>query len=212
MCTGRIDLSFVLRAFSNGEDGVYIGGCWPGQCHYITDGNYHTLSMVHLCRKLLEQIGVDPQRLRLEWTSAGEGIRFAEIISDFTQKLRELGPLGIDEEGDGNGLRSKLEAARSLVPYIKLVERERLRVRFDTIEEYDKFFASDEVDRLFKELVADKLAISRVMLLLRERPLSTAEISGILDLSPSEVSRYLDASTREGLVRFDESQNLFVPA
>ena len=208
MCSGRVDPAFVFRAFSNGTDGVFIGGCWLGECHYITEGNYDAVSMVHLCKKLLEQIGVNPERLRLEWVSASEGIRFAEVITDFTKKLKELGPLGIDE----NGLKLKLEAVKNLVPYIKLVERERLRVHFNTEEEYNEFFTSDEVDRLFHELIVDKLAISQIMLLLRERPLSTGEISEILGLNPSEVSRYLNSSARQGLIRFDESQKRFAPA
>ena len=212
MCSGRVDLAFILRAFSNGTDGVFIGGCWLGECHYVTEGNYDAVSMVHLCRKLLEQVGVNPERLRLEWVSASEGIRFAEIITDFTKLLKELGPLGIGEGIDENVLKLKLEADKNLVPYIKLVERERLRVHFDTKEEYNEFFTSDEVDRLFHELIADKLAISQILLLLRERPLSTGEISEILGLSPSEVSRYLKSSAREGLVRFDEIQKRFVPA
>jgi len=208
MCSGRVDLSFILRAFSNGTDGVFIGGCWLGECHYVTEGNYDAVSMVHICKKLMEQIGVNPERLRLEWVSASEGIRYAEIMTDFTKKLKELGPLGIDE----NGLKLKLEAAKNLVPYIKLVERERLRVHFETEEEYDEFFTSEEVNRLFHELVVDKLAISQIMLLLRERPLSTGEISEILGLNPSEVSRHLNSSAKQGLVRFDESLKRFAPA
>ncbi len=211
MCSGRIDPAFILRAFSNGTDGVFIGGCWLGDCHYITQGNYEALSMMHLCKKLLKQIGVNPERLRLEWVSASEGIRFAEIIADFTKQLKELGPLGIGGGRAVNGLKLKLEAATNLVPYIKLVERERLRVHFDTEDEYNEFFTSDEVNRLFHELIADKLIMSQILLLLRERPLSTGEISETLGLSPSEVSRYLSSSTREGLVRFDESQKRFVP-
>ena len=171
MCSGRVDPAFILRAFSNGIDGVFIGGCWLGECHYITEGNYDALSNMHLCRKLLEHIGVNPERLRLEWVSASEGIRFAEIMTDFTEKLKELGPLGTGEGIDKNGLKLKLKAVNKLIPYVKLVERERLRVRFDTEKEYNEFFASDEVDRLFHELIGDKLAISQIMLLLRERPL-----------------------------------------
>jgi coenzyme F420-reducing hydrogenase delta subunit len=212
MCAGRVDLAFVLRAFSNGVDGVFIGGCHLNECHYITDGNYHALNMVLLCKKLMEHIGINPERLRLEWLSAGEGIRFAEVVTDFANKVKELGPLGIGEGIDENGLKLKLEAVKNLVPYIKLVERERLRVHFDTEDEYNEFFTSDEVDRLFRELIVDKLTISQILLLLRERPLSTGEISEILGLSPSEVSRYLNSSAREGLVRFDEIQKCFVPA
>jgi len=211
MCSGRVDLAFILRAFSDGADGVFVGGCWLGECHYAPEGNYHALSMMHICRKLLEQIGVNPERLRLEWVSASEGIRFKEIITDFTKKLKELGPLGVGEGIDENGLKLKLEAVRSLVPYIKLVERERLRVHFDTEAEYDKFFKSEELERLFRELIEEKLTISQILLLLRERPLSTGEISDILGLSPSEVSRYLKSSAKDGLIRFDEIQKSFVP-
>jgi F420-non-reducing hydrogenase iron-sulfur subunit len=211
MCSGRVDMAFVLRAFSNGMDGVFVGGCWLGECHYVTEGNYDALSVVHICKKLLEQIGVNPDRLRLEWVSASQGIRFAEVITDFTKKLEELGPLGVGEGIDANGLKLKLEATRSLVPYIKLVERERLRVHFDTEDEYARFFASEEVDRLFRELIVDRLTISQILSLLREKSLSTGEISETLGLSPSEVSRYLNSSARQGLIRFDESQKRFVP-
>jgi len=212
MCTGRVDLAFILRAFSNGTDGVFIGGCWPGECHYITQGNYDALSNMHLCRKLLEHIGVNPERLRLEWISASEGSRFAEVMNDFSKKLKELGPLGKGEGIDENGLKFKLEAVNKLIPYIKLVERERLRVPFKSEEAYNKFFTSDEVNRLFNELIGDKLAISQIMLLLRERPLSTGEISEILGLNPSEVSRHMNSSSRQGLVRYDETRKCFALA
>ena len=211
MCSGRVDPAFILRAFSKGMDGVFVGGCWLGECHYVTEGNYEALSVMHICKKLLKLIGVNPERLRLEWVSASQGIRFAEVITDFIKKLKELGPLGIGEGTDTNGLKVKLEAVQSLIPYIKLVERERLRVHFETEDEYDKFFNSEEVDRLFRELIVDKLTMSQILLLLRERPLSTGEISEILGLSPSEVSRYLNSSAKEGLVRFDEIQKCFVP-
>ena len=212
MCSGRVDPAFILRAFSNGADGVFMGGCWPGECHYITEGNYEAITVMHICRKLLELIGVNPERLRLEWVSASEGIRFAEVITDFTGKLKELGPLGTGEGIDENGLKFKLEAVKNLLPYIKLVERERLRVRFETEQEYNEFFSSDEVNRLFHELIVDKLTMSQIMVLLREKPLSTGEISEILGLNPSEVTRHLNSSARQGLVRFDESQKRFAPA
>jgi coenzyme F420-reducing hydrogenase delta subunit/DNA-binding transcriptional ArsR family regulator len=211
MCTGRVDPAFILRAFSNGADGVFIGGCWPGECHYTTEGNYHAFSMMLLTRKILGHIGVNPERLRLEWVSASQGIRFAEVMNDVAKRLKELGPLGTSEGIDGNGLKAKLEAVNQLLPYIKLVERERLRIRFKTEEEYLEFYNGKEFDKLFHELIADKLAMSQIMTLLRERPLSTGEISEILGLNRSEVSRHVNSSARQGLVRFDESQKRFVP-
>lgn len=210
MCSGRVDLEFILRAFSNGLDGVFMGGCWPGECHYITEGNYGALSMMHLCKKLLRQIGIHPERLRLDWVSASQGTRFAAVMNDFSAKLEELGPLGVGEGLDRRGLKLKLQAATNLVPYLKLVERERLRVRFDTEEEYKTFFGSEEVDKIFRELIVDKLAMSEILLLLKEKPLSAAEISEILGADPSEVSTRLNDSARQGLIEFDERQKRFV--
>jgi F420-non-reducing hydrogenase iron-sulfur subunit len=212
MCSGRVDLSFVLRAFSNGMDGVFIGGCHLNECHYITDGNHHAFSMVQLCKKLLGCMGVNPERLRIEQMSAGEGIRFAEFMNDFSKKLREMGALGKAEGIDADRLKLRLKAATKLVPYIRLVERERLRAHFDTSEGYEKYYRSDEVNKLIQELIADKLAISQIMALLREQPRSTGELSEILGLAPSEVSKHMNNSARQGLARFDESRKRFVCA
>jgi len=210
MCTGRVDLAFMLRAFQNGKDGVFIGGCWPGECHYITEGNYIAFSMMNLGRKLLKLIGVNPERLRLEWVSASEGSRYAEVMNDFSKTVRDLGPLGKGEGIDQNVLRRKLEALYNLVPYIKLVERERLRIPSKSVEAYSEFFASDEFDRLFQELIADKLELSQIMALLRERPLTSREISEILGVGLSEVSMHLNNSARQGFIEFDENQKRFV--
>jgi hypothetical protein len=167
--------------------------------------------MMLLTRRLLKQIGVNPERLRLEWISAAEGIRFAQVMNDVVKKVKELGPLGKGEGIDENTLNLKLEAVKNLLPYIKLVERERLRVHPDAEEAYKKFFASEEGDRLVSKLILDKLAISQILLLLRKRSLSTGEISEILGLGPSEVLRHLHTSARQGFVRFDENQKRFVP-
>lgn len=204
MCSGRVDADHILRAFSKGVDGVFIGGCWLGECHYITEGNYDALSMMHLCRESLKKVGINQERLRLEWVSASEGIRFGEVITDFTEQLRRMGPLGKGEGIAAGALKLKLEALTKMVPYAKLVEREKLRVRFDSQEAYDSYFASDELHNLFDGFVGDKLALSQIMLLLRDKPHTTLEISEALGLNPSEVSRHLNVSTRHGLIRFDQ--------
>ncbi len=82
MCSGRVDPLFIFRSFLNGMDGVFIGGCWPGECHYITEGNYLAISMIQVCKKLMALIGINPDRLRLEWVSASEGVRYADQIID----------------------------------------------------------------------------------------------------------------------------------
>ena len=212
MCSGRVDLEFVLRAFANGNDGVFIGGCWLGECHYVTEGNYDALSTMHLGKKLLEAAGINPDRLRLEWVSASQGNRYAEIVTDFTKQLKELGPLGTGEGLDQSTLKLKLEAIRKLLPYVKLVEREKLRVRFEDKAAYENFFASAELKSLFNELIADKLAISQITVLLKDKALSTGEIADTLGMTRSEVSKHLNSSARQKLVRFDEAEKRYALA
>jgi F420-non-reducing hydrogenase iron-sulfur subunit len=92
MCTGRIDPTFVLKAFNSGADGVIIAGCHPGDCHY-SEGNYKTTRRVAFLRKLLAQMGIDGERFRLEWVSAGEGARWAQIANEMSAAIKEKGPL-----------------------------------------------------------------------------------------------------------------------
>ena len=212
MCSGRVDLEFILRAFSKKADGVFIGGCRLNECNYITHGNYDALSNVLMSKKIMEHIGLDPERLSIEFMSSGDGILLTELVNDFCTKVGEIGPLGQSEGLDPKVLKFKLDAVTKLIPYVKLVERERLRVPFKSEEAYDAFFSSEEVNRLFDELILDKLAVSQILMLLEEKPLSTGEISEILDLNPSEVSRHMNSSSRYGLVKFDQSQKRFVLA
>lgn len=212
MCSGRVDLEFILRAFSNGQDGVLIGGCKLNECNYVTHGNYDALSNVYLCKKIMEQMGLNPERLRIEFMSGADGNLLAEVTNDFVRKVKALGPLGKGEEIGKKELKFKLEAARKLVPYIKLVERERLRVPVKSEEAYNKYFTSDEVNRLFDELIGDKLSISQILLLLREKPLSTGNISEKLGLNPSEVSRHMKSSSRHGFVRYDVGRKCYTLA
>jgi F420-non-reducing hydrogenase iron-sulfur subunit len=92
MCSGRVDPQFVLAAFRNGADGVLIGGCHPGDCHY-SEGNYKTRRRVELLRALLRDLGIEEERLRLEWISASEGEAVQRVCNEMTEELRRLGPL-----------------------------------------------------------------------------------------------------------------------
>ncbi len=91
MCSGRVDPQFVLDAFAKGADGVLIGGCHPGDCHY-QEGNYKALRRFRLLQRLAGQMGIEPERLRLEWISAAEGDRVRTVINDMVEKLKALGP------------------------------------------------------------------------------------------------------------------------
>jgi coenzyme F420-reducing hydrogenase delta subunit len=209
MCTGRVDLSFLLRAFAKGADGVFVGGCWPGECHYITEGNYDALGNTLLCKRLLTHLGLRPDRLRLEWIAASEGSRFAEVTTDFVRQIRELGPVGSESERDQARVVQNLEAVGKVVPYLKLVERERLRVPHKSEQAYRDFYDSPEFEALFATLIADQLAVSQITTLLADGPLSTVEIADRLALTPSEVSRHMNSSSRQGLVTYDMDEHRY---
>lgn len=92
MCSGRVDPQFVLDAFAHGADGVLIGGCHPGDCHY-QEGNYKALRRYRLLKRMLAQMGIEEDRLRLEWISASEAERFRWVMNDMVEHVRALGPL-----------------------------------------------------------------------------------------------------------------------
>jgi F420-non-reducing hydrogenase iron-sulfur subunit len=92
MCSGRVDPTFVLKAFQLGADGVIVMGCHLGDCHY-QEGNYKTIRRIPFLKRLVKEFGIDPRRLRLEWVSASEGDRFAAVVNEMTEEIRALGPL-----------------------------------------------------------------------------------------------------------------------
>jgi len=94
MCSGRVDPQLVLEAFAKGADGVIIAGCRPGDCHYI-EGNYKALRRAILLRKLLEQLGVESERFRLEWIAASDAKKLVEVTHDMVEKIRKLGPIRV---------------------------------------------------------------------------------------------------------------------
>ncbi len=92
MCSGRIDPAFVIKALGSGADGVLIAGCHPGDCHYIS-GNCKTMRRYPLLNNMLEQFGIEKERVRLEWISASESEKFAQVVKELTDEIKKLGPL-----------------------------------------------------------------------------------------------------------------------
>ncbi len=100
MCSGRIDPTFVLEAFTNGADGVLVAGCHiPSDCHYLS-GNLRAQRRIAMTINLLKQFGIEPERLRLEWVSASEGDKFASVVKEMTEKIKELGPSPLRDGGE----------------------------------------------------------------------------------------------------------------
>jgi F420-non-reducing hydrogenase iron-sulfur subunit len=91
MCSGSVSPLYILSAFNKGADGVLVSGCHPGDCHYIK-GNYYARRRIALVKRLLEYVGLEPQRFQMSWVSAAEGVKYTQVIKDFVQELKPLGP------------------------------------------------------------------------------------------------------------------------
>lgn len=178
MCSGRVDPEFIFRAFANGIDGVFIGGCRLDECNYTTQGNYHALNMVLLCKKIMEHIGLNPKRLNIGFMSSGEGILFTEVVNEFCKNIETLGPPGANGEIGGDELRSRLNEVRKLIPYIKIVKRDKLEVKLETEEACDTFYTGEEIETLFSEVVSyhiDPEKCQACMICLRKCPVEAIE-------------------------------------
>ncbi len=96
MCSGRVDPQFILEALARGADGVLIGGCHPGDCHYV-EGNYKMLRRYEMLKRMLGNMGIEPERVRLEWISAAEGEKVKRVVNEMTEQIRKLGALNLPQ-------------------------------------------------------------------------------------------------------------------
>ncbi len=179
MCTGRIDPALVFRSFANGADGVIVVGCRLNECNYTTHGNFSALNKAHLCRRILDHIGIDPARLRIEFMSSGEGILFAETMNDFVAAIKKLGPLGSSEGQAAADLTSRARLVNRLVPYVKLVLKDKLASRPPALEDYERLYSAADIERLFADAVAYRIDAEKCracMICLRRCPVEA--ISG----------------------------------
>jgi len=147
-------MEFILKAFLNDIDGVFIVGCKLGECNYTTQGNYHALNMVHLCKKIMKYLGINEDRLTIEFMSSADGIKFAEFARNFTEKIKEIGPLGKSEGLEKDELKSKINEVVKLIPYIKVEKKEKLSKTFSNIEEYEKLYSEEEIKELLTNVVS----------------------------------------------------------
>lgn len=154
MCSGRVDPVFVMRAFAKGVDGVFIGGCRLNECNYTTQGNYDTLNMVLLYKRIMEHIGLNPERLHIAFMSGAEANLFAETVNSFVERVKKIGPLGKAEAIHPETLLARLAEVTKLVPYIKRVNQEKLATRLHDPAEYDRLFTQSDVEKMFSEIVA----------------------------------------------------------
>ena len=198
MCSGRVDPTLVLEAFMRGIDGVMVLGCHPSDCHYIS-GNYYTERRIITLQKFLEIIGVRQDRLFLDWVSAGEGERFANLVRGFTEKIMKIGPLSNDLPPDQ--LQTRLLAARDALSQQRmrwLVNREK--ELWDEGNVFGEKVDQDEFNKVKFEALVREYENNKILHSIGDKTLSVKEIAQATAMTPREVLRNLIVMEQSGLV------------
>jgi len=201
MCSGRVDPVFIPRAFLVGYDGVMILGCHPGDCHYLT-GNYQAEKKINLTRKLLNMASIDSERLLLDWVSAGEGERFSQVVRQFIEKIRTLGPFPLDME-----MKGKLKAVRASLEGEKIrwmVGKGPELMEMENV--YKERVPKERLEELIEATIWDELIKNRIIQLVEMSPLTATEISQTLNLKLKDALSYLVSLVGEGKIGFHPSE------
>ena len=201
MCTGRVDPSFVITAFKEMADGIIIVGCLPGECHYTTDGNIHAYGMTLILKKILKFIGIEPERLRMEFLSSAEGVKFAEVMQDFINEMRKLGPIGKKEGLQEEMIVERLSVVLSLIPYLKLVERERLGFSGKDVKKMKEYFESTDVNRMIEELIFEKITMGLILKAKRKGLHGYGELAKRTSQDEKQVFRMVSELEAQGFLR-----------
>jgi len=202
MCSGRIDPVFIIEGFLTGADGIMILGCHPGECHYLT-GNYEAANMVNAVRKLLGYASINNGRLLLDWVSASEGGRFRELVEGFSLQIKELGPLGAAEGIGREELRFALEAAKMAIKSEKFRWIMSIQTKFMREgNRYGEKFTKQEMDRALAATAIEALVENKILLLLKDKPLSVRKIAERINLPPFQALRYVVSLRRKRFIDY----------
>lgn len=200
MCSTRISPHIVLELLKEGADGVMITGCHIGDCHYIS-GNYYTEKRVAMMKKLVELAGIDPGRVRLEWVSASEGEKFANVVTEFVNELKEIGPSPV---GKDDKLMDRLEAAIEASKYFRLRVlngkdiklTEKCNVYGDTID-------CGEFDKLMEDATENEYMRSLILQLTKNEAFSVKELAKEIGKSTEETLEHVVSLRSKNLLALD---------
>ena len=186
MCSGRVDPMFIFQALQQGIDGVFVMGCHPGDCHYL-EGNYEAEKKFDMTTKFLSMINLD-KRVRLDWVSASEGVRFGQVVSDFIEHIRELGPSPVSGDNPDENLLVKLmamEVAAGTDRMRALVGRERKITEEENA--YGEVVPVEKFMGIFDSAIHDEYIRARILLSLNKDPKSVKDLALEIEIDPSEV-------------------------
>lgn len=213
MCSSRVDPVQMIEMFIHGADGVLVGGCHLGDCHYIS-GNYYTEKKFKLAKKLLSRAGFDTARLRLEWVSASEGERFSKVVEDFVNQIKELGPnpvAGKNPDMDKlEGVFAAKNAARDF-RLRSLVAREIQLTEKGNV--YNNIVSQEQFDTLMDSAIDEEMARQKILFLTLEKPMSVLDIASATEIPSEKVLQHIVTLKDRGVVeieRYDGVMPLYV--
>ena len=199
MCSGRVDPVFIIDGFLKGLDGILVLGCHLGDCHYIS-GNYEAEIKMNMLTKILQFIGFS-DRLRLDWVSASEGNKFAQVVNEFTDHIKKLGPSPIKDEDIRENVIEDLTAIKGAISGKRiraLVARERGITTEGNV--YNEVIPEDEYEEILDQVIYDEYIRHKILVKLKSKAKSVPEISEEISIRPNKVLEHIITLRARGLV------------
>lgn len=203
MCSGRIDPKFIFESLRVGADGVFIGGCHLGDCHYL-EGNYEAVKKIDMVLKFLKLIDFD-NRVKLEWVSASEGARYAEVITEFTDHIKSLGPSPAGGDNPDEEILDKLRAMEEAAGGDRmraLVGRERKITEQENV--YGEQVSIERFNEIFDSAIMEEYERYRILISLEKDRRSVKDLAAELKIDPSVVLEHIIILKSRGQVDFGE--------
>jgi coenzyme F420-reducing hydrogenase delta subunit len=205
MCSTRISPHIVLELFSAGADGILVGGCHLNDCHYIT-GNFYTEKRLRLMKKLLEDAGIEPQRLRLEWVSASEGEKFSKVVTEFTEQVRKLGPSKVKKD---SGLKTKAIAADGASQTFRLRALVGKELGLEkTGNVYGQKLEQTELEKMIDAATKDEFERSLILELSKQKARSVKELGKMMEVPTDRVLRHIVVLRQKNMISMEHPEGL----
>ncbi len=208
MCSGRIDPIIPLEVFAKGADGVLVLGCHPGDCHY-SEGNLYEQKKMKMLKKLLALTGIGADRLKLEWVSASEGQRFAQVVTQFTEQIRQLGQSPVSGANSDLKVLLNLQAAKNVALGFRLrvlVGKEREVTEKGNV--YSSKVVQEDFDALLDSAVEAEFLRSKIHLLTKSSALPIRTLAEATGLKPSEVLKQLVSMRKRNMITVDHIEGV----
>ena len=203
MCSGRVDPKFIIQALELGIDGVYVMGCHPGDCHYL-EGNYEAIRKFDMTKKFLDIVGLR-DRIRLDWVSASEGVRYGEVVTKFVNDIRELGPSPLSGDDYDKFLLQKVRAISLAVSSSRmrsLVGRERKLTEEGNV--YGEKYPEDQFEQLMDIAIKEEYERHLILVAMEDESKSVKTLAKELDIDPGVVLEHMLVLKKRSQVDFQE--------